>query len=101
MKKKVLALIMAGTMALSMAACGNTQSQDTPKEPEKQETVQTEGTEAGEQQTYLELQQILLNLPRTLMYVFHLQQVVLQIRSQELSDRDYRRLMVNQLLSTI
>ena len=59
MKKKVLALIMAGTMALSMAACGNTQSQDTPKEPEKQETVQTEGTEAGEQQTYLELQQIL------------------------------------------
>ncbi len=89
MKKKVLALIMAGTMALSMAACGNTQSQDTPKEPEKQETVQTEGTEAGEQQTYLELQQILLNLPRTLMYVFHLQQVVLQIRSQELSDRDY------------
>ena len=30
-----------------------------------------------------------------------LQQVVLQIRSQELSDRDYRRLMVNQLLSTI
>ena len=47
MKKKVLALIMAGTMALSMAACGNTQSQDTPKEPEKQETVQTEGTEAG------------------------------------------------------
>ena len=99
MKKKVLALIMAGTMALSMAACGNTQSQDTPKEPEKQETVQTEGTE--EQQTYLELQQILLNLPRTLMYVFHLQQVVLQIRSQELSDRDYRRLMVNQLLSTI
>ena len=23
-------------MALSMAACGNTQSQDTPKEPEKQ-----------------------------------------------------------------
>ena len=34
-------------MALSMAACGNTQSQDTPKEPEKQETVQTEGTEAG------------------------------------------------------
>ena len=25
MKKKVLALIMAGTMALSMAACGNTQ----------------------------------------------------------------------------
>lgn len=45
MKKKVLALIMAGTMALSMAACGNTQSQDTPKEPEKQETVQTEGTE--------------------------------------------------------
>ena len=47
MKKKVLALIMAGTMALSMAACGNTQSQDTPKEPEKQETVQTEGTEEG------------------------------------------------------
>lgn len=47
MKKKVLALIMAGTMALSMAACGNTQSQDTPKEPEKQEKVQTEGTEAG------------------------------------------------------
>ena len=89
MKKKVLALIMAGTMALSMAACGNTQSRDTPKEPEKQETVQTEGTEAGEQQTYLELQQILLNLPRTLMYVFHLQQVVLQIRSQELSDGDY------------
>lgn len=38
MKKKVLALIMAGTMALSMAACGNTQSQDTPKEPEKQES---------------------------------------------------------------
>lgn len=37
MKKKVLALIMAGTMALSMAACGNTQSQDTPNEPEKQE----------------------------------------------------------------
>lgn len=25
MKKKVLALIMAGTMALSMAACGNTE----------------------------------------------------------------------------
>lgn len=47
MKKKVLALIMAGTMVLSMAACGNTQSQDTPKEPEKQETVQTEGTEEG------------------------------------------------------
>ncbi|MFR8427223.1 MAG: hypothetical protein ACLVCH_06205 [Roseburia inulinivorans] len=47
MKKKVLALIMAGTMALSMATCGNTQSQDTPKEPEKQETVQTEGTEEG------------------------------------------------------
>lgn len=47
MKKKVLALIMAGTMALSMAACGNTQRQDTPKEPEKQETVQTEGTEEG------------------------------------------------------
>lgn len=47
MKKKVLALIMAGTMALSMAACGNTRSQDTPKEPEKQETVQTEGTEEG------------------------------------------------------
>ncbi|OKZ61637.1 MAG: hypothetical protein BHV88_22870 [Clostridiales bacterium 41_12_two_minus] len=87
-------------MALSMAACGNTQSQDTPKEPEKQETVQTEGTEEGGA-TDVSGQQILLNLPRTLMYVFHLQQVVLQIRSQELSDRDYRRLMVNQLLSTI
>ena len=88
MKKKVLALIMAGTMALSMAACGNTQSQDTPKEPEKQETVQTEGTEEGGATDVSGITaDSFLNLPRTLMYVFHLQQVVLQIRSQELSDR--------------
>ena len=101
MKKKVLALIMAVTMALSMAAWWKHTEQDTPKEPEKQETVQTEGTEAGGATDISGITADSFKPSKDLMYVFHLQQVVLQIRSQELSDRDYRRLMVNQLLSTI
>ena len=54
MKKKVLALIMAGTMALSMAACGGTDHNETAKEPEKQSTEQNEvkeNTEAGDTDT--------------------------------------------------
>lgn len=100
MKKKVLALIMAGTMALSMAACGNTQSQDTPKEPEKQETVQTEGTEEGGATDVSGITADSFKPSKDFNVRVPFAAGVLQIRSQELSDRDYRRLMVKQLLST-
>ena len=50
MKKKVLAIIMAGAMALSVAACGKTEGTNTTGETEKQtaeENVVEESTEAG------------------------------------------------------
>lgn len=101
MKKKVLALIMAGTMALSMAACGNTQSQDTPKEPEKQETVQTEGTEEGGATDVSGITADSFKPSKD----FNVRVPFAAGGSADtiarITDRDYRRLMVNQLLSTI
>ncbi len=54
MKKKVLAFILAGAMALSIAACGKTEGTNTTGEAEKQtaeENVVEESSEAGSADT--------------------------------------------------
>ena len=100
MKKKVLALIMAEQWLFPWQHVETHRVRIHQRSLRSRKQFRQKVQKRAEQQTYPESQQILLNLPRTLMYVFHLQQGVLQIRSQELSDRDYRRLMVKQLLST-
>ena len=52
--KKVISIILAASMIISMAACGGNKAQDT-QQTVSQETVQTEvGTEAAEPETTTE-----------------------------------------------
>ena len=54
MKKRIIALLIAGTMALSLSACGN--DSKSTSEPQKQEKLLTDAQEAKEAQATIDAQ---------------------------------------------
>lgn len=48
--KKILAMVMAMTMGLSLVACGGNNATDSTSEPATEDSAQTEGTDAAEEE---------------------------------------------------